>query len=279
LKSLLSIEPDEYVLYGHFKDRIIKKAQKDLMEHTDIYFDFEEEAEKKKVYAITFFIYENKKNQRLKAETVESGIDDKVTIKQTETIENDELINSIYEKVSKYVSKLQVKKWIKEVSVEQIEAGITYTINYIQAGNEVGNIGGFLNTMVHTPNLYDKFETKKTKAKKATKKQQNTSGQIEIKKVELEQVQAELAVKLKEIENTLLTQNSALLETLITKIQSNQFYDHKKNLEENLQRDTIIGLRGAILQEMFPEYKALVGYFDNRLKVIRDELYGLGYKD
>jgi plasmid replication initiation protein len=54
LKSLLSIEPNEYALYGHFKERVIKKAQKDLKQHTDIYFEFEEETEKKRVYAIVF---------------------------------------------------------------------------------------------------------------------------------------------------------------------------------------------------------------------------------
>jgi hypothetical protein len=55
---------------------------------------------------------------------------------------------------------LQVKKWVKELLIDQIEKGILYTINYVQAGNKVSNIGGMLNTMVHTPNLFDKYEEK-----------------------------------------------------------------------------------------------------------------------
>jgi hypothetical protein len=68
--------------------------------------------------------------------------------------------------VNKYVSKLQVKKWVKELPIAQIEKGILYTINYVQAGNKVSNIGGMLNTMVHTPNLFDKYEEKKSKSEK-----------------------------------------------------------------------------------------------------------------
>ncbi len=167
LKLALSIEPDEYTLYGHFKNRIILKAQKDLLEHTDIYFGFEEETEKKKVIALTFKIYENKKNQRAKIET---GFEDKPETPETPSKIDNEIVEELYLKVNNYVSKRQVRKWLEEKTVEQIEAAITYTINSINAGNQVKNIGGFLNTMVYTPNLYDKYEEKKTKIRKITKK-------------------------------------------------------------------------------------------------------------
>ena len=272
LKLLLSIEPNEYALYGHFKDRIIKKAQKDLLEHTDIYFEFAEETEKKKVFAITFYIFDNKKNQRVK---VVSQKEEKPFAKATEKGIDDAIINSIFEKVNKYVSKLQVKKWIKEVSVEQIENAITYTVNYINAGNKVGNIGGFLNTMVHTPNLFDKFEEKKTKVKKATKKQQDTSSQIDIKIAEMQQVQIDLEIATRELESNIFSKDPSLHQTIISKIQANPFYDPKKTVEQNLQRDSIRGLQGAILQGMFPEYNLLLKQFDKKIKAIREEIEAL----
>ena len=273
LKLLLSIEPNEYTLYGHFKDRIIKKAQKDLLEHTDIYFEFVEEAEKKKVFAITFFIHENEKNQRVK---LISQKEEKAFEKATEKSTDNIVIDSIFEKVNKYVSKLQVKKWVKEVSVEQIENAITYTVNYINAGHKVGNIGGFLNTMVHTPNLFDKFEEKKTKVKKATKKQQVTSSQIDVKRAEIQQVQTDLEIATRELEDTIFNKDSSLHQTIISKIQGNQFYDHRKTIEQNLQRDSIKGVRGAILQGMFPEYNILLNQFDKKMRVIGEELEALG---
>jgi plasmid replication initiation protein len=269
LKSLLSIEPNEYTLYGHFKDRIIKKAQKDLLEHTDIYFEFEEEAQKKKVFAITFHIFDNEKNQRVKIISVK---EEKTLVKTTQKNIDDTVVNAIFGKVNMYVSKLQVKKWVKEIPIEQIENAITYTINYIAAGNRIENIGGFLNTMAHTPNLFDKFEEKKTKIKKIAKKQQDLNSQIEVKRNEIQQVQVSLEKAKQEFEDSLFRKDPTLYQTIISKIQGNQFYDHKKTIEQNLQRDSIIGLRGAILQEMFTDYHTLQKRFERKIKAIEKEL-------
>ena len=269
LKSLLSIAPNEYTLYGHFKDRIIKKAQKDLLEHTDIYFEFVEEAQKKKVFAITFHIFENKKNQRVK---VVSQKEEKAFEKATEKNVDDTVVNSIFEKVNKYVSKSQVKKWVKEVSVEQIEDAITYTINYVNAGYKVNNIGGFLNTMVHTPNLYDKFESRKTKVKRVIKKQHDSLPEFTAKMDEIEQQQKEFDITTRELEDSIFSKDPSLYQTIISKIQVNQFYDHKKSVEQNLQRDSIKGLRGAILREMFPEYNLMSSQFNKKMKALGEEL-------
>lgn len=275
LKTLLSIEPNEYQLYGHFKG-VIKRAEIDLEKFTDIYFHFEEEVYKKKVIAITFNIYDNVKNQRSKPNTEN---DLSRVVQANISIDKNIEINRIYEKVNKYVSKLQVKKWVRDIPLAQIEAGIIYTINYIQAGNTVENIGGFLNTMVQTPNLFDKFEEKKTNVKKVTKKQQNIIGQLESKKIEFQQVREDLETKSQALEISILSKNPSLNQIINTKIQGNSFYDTKKSFEDNLQRDSIKGLRGAILQEMFPEYNSLLAQYNKKLKVIRDELQALGYRE
>lgn len=276
LKLALSIEPDEYTLYGHFKNRIILKAQKDLLEHTDIYFEFEEETEKKKVIAITFKIYDNKKNQRAKIET---GFEDKHETPETSSKIDNEIVEELYLKVNKYVSKRQVRKWLEEKTVEQIEAAITYTINFINAGNEVKNIGGFLNHIVYTPNLYDKYEEKKTKIRKITKKQQEANQVLNTKKAELEQLRFTLATKIQELEENLFRENPALQEMIITKIRQDQFYDIKKSLEANLQRDIIKGSRGAILEELSPAYKSLLQEYNKKINTVLEELKGLGYRD
>lgn len=59
LKLILGILPGEYKLYGHFKDKVILKAQSDLAAETDISFKFEEQKRGKKVVGITFFIHAN----------------------------------------------------------------------------------------------------------------------------------------------------------------------------------------------------------------------------
>jgi len=57
-KKYLSI-PNTY-LYGDIKKQILKPAQKEFEEHTDIMFDFEEIKESRKVVALSFRIYKNK---------------------------------------------------------------------------------------------------------------------------------------------------------------------------------------------------------------------------
>jgi len=59
-KKYLSI-PSAY-LYGNIKEQILKPAQKEFKEHTDIMFDFEEIKESRKVVALNFTIYKNNPN-------------------------------------------------------------------------------------------------------------------------------------------------------------------------------------------------------------------------
>lgn len=56
LKFTLGIEKSEYEKYGHFKAKVLKVAQKELEEKTDISFDFEEIKAGRKVAKINFII-------------------------------------------------------------------------------------------------------------------------------------------------------------------------------------------------------------------------------
>ncbi|MEO5358650.1 MAG: replication initiation protein [Nitrospirae bacterium YQR-1] len=60
LKPVLGIKPDEYVLYKHFKTRIITRAQEELKAGTDIAFEFKEMKTGRKVTSLEFFITTNK---------------------------------------------------------------------------------------------------------------------------------------------------------------------------------------------------------------------------
>ena len=54
---------EDYPKYGHFKSRVILTAQRELKQKTDIYFNFTEIKENRKVVAIEFEILENSKNK------------------------------------------------------------------------------------------------------------------------------------------------------------------------------------------------------------------------
>ncbi len=74
LRDVLAIEDNEYKLYGHFKKRIVDKAQEDLLRCTDISFTYEEVKKRgtKQVTSIRFIIKANKA-QRLLNKLIESA--------------------------------------------------------------------------------------------------------------------------------------------------------------------------------------------------------------
>lgn len=65
LRETLGISKDQYRLYGHFKSKVLAKAQKELEAKTDISFTYKEIKKGRKIEAILFFISSNKQDQPL----------------------------------------------------------------------------------------------------------------------------------------------------------------------------------------------------------------------
>ncbi len=63
LKEILGVT-DKYPLYANFKQRLLKKAKKDLSKNTDIDFEFEEIKSGRAVEKIKFLIFSNNPNQK-----------------------------------------------------------------------------------------------------------------------------------------------------------------------------------------------------------------------
>jgi hypothetical protein len=62
LMDILQV-PKSLKIYANFKNKVLKVAEKELLEHTDICFTFEEEKEGKRVDRLIFRIYPNKQSQ------------------------------------------------------------------------------------------------------------------------------------------------------------------------------------------------------------------------
>ena len=59
LRKILGIKPNEYKLYGNFKNKVLKKAEAELPEKTDLKFKYKEKKQGRKVVGIYFFIEPN----------------------------------------------------------------------------------------------------------------------------------------------------------------------------------------------------------------------------
>ncbi|EKD94431.1 MAG: Initiator RepB protein family [uncultured bacterium] len=63
LKLMFGIDKDEYPKYGNFKQKVLLQAQKEINEKADVYFEFEEYKEARKVVEIKFSIRRNNQKQ------------------------------------------------------------------------------------------------------------------------------------------------------------------------------------------------------------------------
>ena len=105
IKEMFSIE-NKYKNYFDFKVKIIIQARNELQENSELYFDFEEIKQGKKVVAIRFTVIKNKKN--LKRDEDELSILTKELPNHTEVLTKD-----VYETVKSFnVSLSTVKNWL-----------------------------------------------------------------------------------------------------------------------------------------------------------------------
>lgn len=65
LKNILGVNNDEYKLYGHFKNKVILVAQRELFEKTDIAFNFDETKTGKRITGIRFVIAKNEPKHKV----------------------------------------------------------------------------------------------------------------------------------------------------------------------------------------------------------------------
>lgn len=122
LRNLLAIKPDTYKQYGHFKNKVLLVAQKEINQKTDIEFEFEEVKTKRKVTGIAFII--NSKHRILNIEeatVIEEDSEERLLMKEL---------------LSLKVSKAKIDWVLNEFPIEQIQRNISY----VKSRNEVSTI-------------------------------------------------------------------------------------------------------------------------------------------
>ncbi len=142
LKEMFSIE-NKYKNYFDFKVKVIVQARKELQENSELYFDFDEIKQGKKVVSLRFKVIKNKKNLQ--------QIDDTSLFGPTNATEI--LINEIFELVKNHnISLRTVQLWFEKFPFIQIKKGVDYTLNEYKKG-KVKDIASYLQKMVATSNL------------------------------------------------------------------------------------------------------------------------------
>jgi len=155
MRLLMEIKETEYKNYNDFKKKVILKAQKELLEKTDICFEFKEKKKVRKIIGIYFFI---KKNVPEEDKTIDMITDGSSAIPSKEV--NDSLNVELYERLLKLMfSKEQAKILLSKYDKERLAANLEYAEFKIRQGG-VENIPAYAQTIIKNDvrlqsNLFD----------------------------------------------------------------------------------------------------------------------------
>jgi plasmid replication initiation protein/NACalpha-BTF3-like transcription factor len=168
LKDILGVS-DRYQLYGHFKKRVIEKAQEDLEQHCDICFTFEETKHGRKVAKIRFLIVPNRPKQEYKPSEYEDD--------QPEVAPAPQPVDLLYERVKGWqVSRANLESWVNTYGMDQVSEAISITQSGMQAGN-IKAPAAYLYKLVQQPGLADQQQQSREAVQERKRKTQESEAQ------------------------------------------------------------------------------------------------------
>jgi len=107
LRNMLGITPKEYRLYGHFKNKVILVAHREINEKTDILFEFKEIKLSRKVNELEFTITKKAAPDKPRKASAPAFVEDKAAAK-------------LKEKIDAYIEKLSPEE-LERLTIEATE--------------------------------------------------------------------------------------------------------------------------------------------------------------
>ncbi len=235
IKEMFSIE-NKYKNYFDFKVKIIIQARNELQENSELYFDFEEIKQGKKVVAIRFTVIKNKKN--LKRDEDELSILTNDLPNHTEVLTKD-----VYETVKSFnISLSTVKNWFEKYPYLQIKQGIDYTLLQHKKG-KINDVASYLQKMVSSFDITDKQEKVKTEKKVKLEQQKLLKVEIDLLDVQMNLIKNDYFIGKKELTKRLLEANPNLFSQLLEDLKAESQGD-KNNLLAELALNNYKPLQG-----------------------------------
>lgn len=234
LKEMFSIE-NKYKNYFDFKIKVIVQARNELKENSELYFDFDEIKQGKKVVSLRFTVIKNKKNLQ--------PLEDASLFGPTNATEI--LINEIYEFVKNHsVSLRTVQIWFEKYPFIQIKRGVDYTLSEYNKGR-VKDVASYLQKMVATSDLVPQVEKQKQEQTKKSQQKQaeiDSKTQLTDREQQKDKLKAEYFEKKKQLAIDLLKANPEIYLNLMNQLTLESKGDKPNLLAElafqNYKQDT-----------------------------------------
>ncbi len=292
LKEILGINR-EYKLYGHFKDRVIDKAQTDLKAFTDIQFTYSEVKKGKAVEILIFNIQQNFPEQQPKQKkikilqpTLNFGMVEEPSVNLAggnygETIINSELANEILPQVKHWGVSIEVLNLLVDTQPEAaIREGLAYTQWEEKSGKVKDNFAGFFINAVKNRYTSRAFEDEKKKAKKLMEQQQK-DARIKELNLQIEALGEEYHSRINDVIRELTVRDNAVTERAIetVKLENKMYLAVKKVNPDELSVDEFRKdkvLRGLVMHQIQlqnPDYfKGIEEAYKPQISALEEEL-------
>jgi len=253
---------DLYPLFGSFKQKILNKAQKHINNNTDIRFEFDPVKTGRKITAITFTVF---KNEVIELEDVTPELP------FIDPNDEDRLVNRFLQQVGEWVVASTVRKWVQQYPAEQIQQGITYTLNKLKAGDKIKNVGGYLQKMVSTTDLVETAGKKLKQENLSKKKAEARAAKLEEMKALQAQLNERLREKTDEACRAVFEKHPDAKENAFETAKKRRGSGYKADLTnaENMANPAFRAIFKMIVQERFPEQFAGVADLKKELSKVR----------
>lgn len=237
LKEMFGIT-DKYKNYYDFKLKVLRQARAELIKNSELYFDFDEIKEGKKVVRIKFTIIKNASKLPRQEETP-----------------TDEQTQEIHNLVSDYVSQATVQSWFDKYPYEQIKRGVVYVLHQKEKGG-VKQVGAYLQKMVAMKDLFDGEQVQKEQAKKKRAEKQQKAEGSQLIQQQIEQMKHKAHEQKLGLFTSLIEDDDTAQETIVGKLKSGVFktyYKDNLDLAQNLQNPALAGILVGIAQDLYPK--------------------------
>jgi plasmid replication initiation protein len=249
----------QYNLYGSIKQRILDKAQRDLAEHADITFTYDEIKQGRAVHRLNFHIH-SKNQMSLK---VAQNLEKRGDAPPQYLLPSGHNMPDFYEEVAQIavkewqVNALVLKKLVAEFPPERLKQAMEATKQAIERGKIKGKVAGFFVEAVRSGYTIAPEIPQKTALKAAKKVKDTDPSTVEIAEAAAKKDRADQKKQVYETERaTILThlqKDTDLQENILEEIKRGMFkdfYNGTLSFEDNLEKPAFYGLVATIFKKL-----------------------------
>jgi hypothetical protein len=167
-----------------------------------------------------------------------------------------------------------VRKWVQQYPAEQIQQGITDTLNKLKAGDMIKNGGGYLQKMVSTTDLVETAGKKLKQENLSKKKAEARAAKLEEMKALQAQLNERLREKTDEACRAVFEKHPNAKENAFETAKKRRGSGYKADLNnaENMANPAFRAIFKMIVQERFPEQFAGVVDLKKEVSKVRSAI-------